>query len=37
MSAFEKSEYLERMRKIKSKMADQNIDILVTTNPANMN
>ena len=37
MAAFEKSEYLERMRKIKSKMADQNIDVLVTTNPANMN
>ena len=37
MAAFEKSEYLERLKKIKLKMANQNVDVLVTTNPANMN
>jgi Xaa-Pro dipeptidase len=37
MAAFEKSEYLERLKKIKLKMVNQNVDVLVTTNPANMN
>ncbi|TDJ63014.1 MAG: M24 family metallopeptidase [Proteobacteria bacterium] len=35
--AFEKSEYLVRIRKTKKSMADQGIDVLLATNPANMN
>ena len=35
--AFEKSEYLARIRKTKKSMADQGIDVLLATNPANMN
>jgi Xaa-Pro dipeptidase len=35
--AFEKSEYLVRIRKIKKSMADQGVDVLLATNPANMN
>lgn len=34
---FEQSEYLERIRKTKNSMADQGIDVLLATNPANMN
>lgn len=34
---FEKSEYLERIRKTKKSMADQGVDVLLATNPANMN
>ncbi len=35
--AFEKSEYLARIRKTKKSMADQGVDVLLATNPANMN
>ncbi|MCZ6733837.1 MAG: M24 family metallopeptidase [Gammaproteobacteria bacterium] len=35
--AFEKSEYLTRIRKTKKSMADQGVDVLLATNPANMN
>ena len=35
--AFEKSEYLARIRKTKQSMADQGVDVLLATNPANMN
>jgi Xaa-Pro dipeptidase len=34
---FEKSEYLERIGKTKKSMADQGVDVLLATNPANMN
>ena len=34
---FKKSEYLERIGKTKKSMADQGIDVLLATNPANMN
>jgi Xaa-Pro dipeptidase len=37
MAAFKKSEYLERLKKVKTKMAQKNVDVLLTTNPANMN
>ena len=37
MAAFKKSEYLERLTKVKTKMAQKNLDVLLTTNPANMN
>ena len=37
MAAFEKSEYQQRLKNIKSKMVDKNLDILFSTNPANMN
>jgi len=35
--AFEKSEYFARIRKTKKSMADQGVDVLLATNPANMN
>jgi Xaa-Pro dipeptidase len=37
MPAFEKSEYLNRLRKVKESMREQNIDVLLVTDPANMN
>ncbi len=35
--AFEKSEYFARIRKTKKSMANQGVDVLLATNPANMN
>lgn len=37
MLPFEKSEYLERVRKTKERMANQGIEVLIATHPANMN
>ena len=37
MAVFEKKEYLERLKKVKAKMSEKNLDILLTNNPANMN
>lgn len=37
MSAFEIDEYLERLKKVKASMAKKDVDVLLTTNPANMN
>ncbi|MDX2493809.1 MAG: M24 family metallopeptidase [Desulfuromusa sp.] len=37
MSAFEKHEYQARLKNVKAKMLEKNLDILLTTNPANMN
>ena len=37
MPAFTKEEYLERIRKTKQKMAQQGIDVLLISQPANMN
>jgi ectoine hydrolase len=37
MAAFENSEYQERLKNVKAKMAEKNLDILLSTNPANMN
>ena len=37
MSLFAKNEYLERLRKTKVRMADAGIDVLVVSDPANMN
>ena len=37
MAAFEKREYQVRLRNIKAKMAEKKLDILFSTNPANMN
>jgi ectoine hydrolase len=34
---FDKGEYQERLQKIKAKMQEAGMDVLVTTNPANMN
>lgn len=36
MLAFEKSEYLDRVKKVKTSMAARGIDILLVTDPANM-
>jgi len=36
MMPFEKSEYLERMRKVKESMSSKGIDVLLITDPANM-
>lgn len=36
MMPFEKSEYLERMRKVKESMSQKGIDVLLITDPANM-
>lgn len=36
MMPFEKSEYLERMRKVKDSMSKKGIDVLLITDPANM-
>ncbi|MEW9667448.1 M24 family metallopeptidase [Ammoniphilus sp. 3BR4] len=37
MALFEVSEYKRRMDQVKKKMADQGIDVLLVTDPANMN
>jgi Xaa-Pro dipeptidase len=37
MAAFEKREYQVRLKNIKAKMAQKKLDILFSTNPANMN
>jgi len=37
MAAFEKCEYKKRLKNIKAKMAEKNLNILLSTNPANMN
>lgn len=37
MTIFGKDEYLERLRKTKARMADGGIDVLVASDPANMN
>jgi ectoine hydrolase len=37
MLSFSVSEYKERIRKVKQKMASRGIDVLIVTNPANMN
>ncbi|MGS2779587.1 M24 family metallopeptidase [Robertmurraya sp. GLU-23] len=37
MLAFEREEFLERLKKTKQKMSDQGIDVLLVTDPANMN
>jgi ectoine hydrolase len=37
MTLFSKDEYLERLRKTKASMADAGIDVLVVSDPANMN
>jgi Xaa-Pro dipeptidase len=37
MTLFKKSEYLERLAKTKTRMADAGIDLLVASDPANMN
>jgi ectoine hydrolase len=37
MAAFEKHEYKARLKKIKAKMKEKKMDVLLTTNPANMN
>ncbi len=36
MPAFEKAEYLERMRRAKARMAERGIEVMLCTNPANM-
>src|SRR5690625_3556040 len=37
MLAFEKSEYKERLQKVKRSMEEQGIEVLLITSPANMN
>jgi len=37
MAAFEKPEYKARLKKIKAKMEEKKMEVLLTTNPANMN
>jgi Xaa-Pro dipeptidase len=37
MPVFEKAEYLERNAKVKARMAEKGIDVLIATHPANMN
>jgi ectoine hydrolase len=37
MAQFEKHEYKARLKKIKAKMKEKKMDVLLTTNPANMN
>lgn len=37
MLPFSKSEYAERVARVRSRMAEQGIDLLVSSNPANMN
>ena len=37
MTLFQKDEYLERIHKIKRRMSDAGIDVLVASDPANMN
>lgn len=37
MLAFEKSEYQERLQKVKRSMEEQGVEVLLTTTPANMN
>ncbi len=37
MALFKKSEYLERLGKTKTRMADAGIEVLVSSDPANMN
>jgi ectoine hydrolase len=36
MPAFDKSEYLERIRKARERMAQQGVEVMLCTNPANM-
>lgn len=36
MMPFEKSEYLDRLQKVKASMAEKGIDVLLVTDPANM-
>ena len=37
MALFADSEYLERLRKTKARMSDAGIDVLISSDPANMN
>lgn len=37
MPAFDKAEYLDRLSKVKNKMQDKGIEVLLLTDPANMN